>query len=509
MPAGAWAGKDGMRLSMIMEGTGAVGPLGDDPDVVRVTGDSRAVVPGSLFFALKGVRADGHAFAAEAVRRGAAAVVAERPVECAPALLLIAPSARRAMAVAASNFFGRPGEAMRLGAVTGTNGKTTVTWLVEACAQAADVPSAVMGTVTHRWPGGSRSASHTTPESTEVAATLATAREAGARLAVLEVSSHALDQERAAGLRFDAAAFTNLTRDHLDYHGDLEGYFQAKRRLFVDHLKPDGRAVLNAEDLHGARLAGELLSARGLVWRYGTAAGLELRAEGPRFGLSGIEAALATPGGRLELRSPLVGSHNLENLLCAAGLALALGLPPRSVERGLAACRGAPGRLERIEAGGVSAFVDYAHTDDALSRALAALRALGPRRLLVVFGCGGDRDRGKRPLMGEAAGRGADLAVVTSDNPRSEDQHAIICQIVPGLERAGLHRIAAARARAGERGYLVVPDRREAIALAIAAARPGDAVLIAGKGHEDYQIVGAERRPFDDREEARRALGIR
>jgi UDP-N-acetylmuramoyl-L-alanyl-D-glutamate--2,6-diaminopimelate ligase len=499
-----------MRLSEVIEGTGAAGPLGDDPEITRVTGDSRAVVPGALFFALPGSRADGHAFAAEAARRGAAAVVAERPVECAPALLLLAPSSRRSMAIAASSFFGRPGEAMKLGGVTGTNGKTTVTWLVEACAEAAGVPTAIMGTVTHRWPGGSRPASHTTPESTEIASTLAAARDAGARLAVLEVSSHALAQERAAGLRFDAAAFTNLTRDHLDYHGDLETYFQAKRRLFLEHLDPRGVAVVNAADAHGARLARELRAAGAGVsaWRYGPADEVELLAEQPRFGLSGIEAALATPAGRLRLCSPLVGSHNLENLLCAAGLALALGLPAGSVELGLSRCTGAPGRLERIEARGVAAFVDYAHTDDALSHALSALRALGPRRLLVVFGCGGDRDPGKRPLMGAATARGADLAVVTSDNPRSEDPLDIIRQIVPGLERGGMSRISAAQARGGDRGYTVVADRREAIALAIAAARPGDAVLIAGKGHEDYQIVGAERRPFDDRDEARRALGI-
>jgi len=498
-----------MRLSKVMEGTGAAGPLGDDPEIARVTGDSRAVGPGSLFFAIRGGRSDGHAFAAEAARRGAAAVVAEHPVECAPALLLLAPSTRRAMALAASNFFGRPGEAMKLGAVTGTNGKTTVTWLVEACAGAAGVPSAVMGTVTHRWPGGSRAASHTTPESTELAATLATARDAGARLAVLEVSSHALAQERAAGLSFDVAAFTNLTRDHLDYHGDLETYFRAKRRLFSDHLKPSGVAVVNADDPFGSRLAAEFeLTRGGSSWRYGLRAGRELTALGARSGLSGIEAKLATPAGTIALRSPLVGAHNLENLLCAAGLALSAGLPRDAVERGLSTCPGAPGRLERIAARGVTAFVDYAHTDDALAHALSALRALEPRRLLVVFGCGGDRDRGKRPLMGEAAGRAADLAVVTSDNPRTEEPEAIIAEIVPGLERAGVPCLAASRARAGDAGYVVVPDRREAIALALSAARAGDAVLIAGKGHEDYQVVGVEKRPFDDREEARRALGI-
>ena len=498
-----------MRLSRVMEGTGARGPLERDPEVALVTGDSREVRPGAIFFALVGGKADGHGFAAEAAARGAVAVVAEREVPCAPAVLLVAQSARRAMAIAASNFHGRPGDAMTLVGVTGTNGKTTVTYLVEACAREAGIPAAVLGTVTHRWPGGSRPASHTTPESTEVASTLAQARDAGARLAVLEISSHALAQERAAGLSFRVAGFTNLTRDHLDYHGDLEAYFHATRRLFVEHLVASGTAVVNAEDAFGARLADDLERAgRARVWRFGPRGGRDLSARGFRFDLSGIEVELDTPAGALALRSPLVGAHNLENLLCAAGLALAAGLPRDAVERGLAACPGAPGRLERIEGRGVAAFVDYAHTDDALARALSTLRALGPRRLLVVFGCGGDRDRGKRPLMGEVAARAADLAVVTSDNPRSEDPDAIIAEIVPGLERAGARRLAAAGALAGESGYLVVPDRREAIGVAVSAARPGDAVLIAGKGHEDYQIVGKDRLRFDDREEARRALGV-
>ena len=498
-----------MRLSGLIQGTGARGPLGSDPEVALVTGDSRAVRPGAVFFALVGVKADGHAFAAEAAARGAVAVVAEREVACAPALLLLAPSARRAMAIAACNFFGRPGDAMKVVGVTGTNGKTTVTYLVEACARAAGLPACVLGTVTHRWPGGSRPASHTTPESTEVASTLAAARDAGARLAVLEVSSHALAQERAAGLAIDVAGFTNLTRDHHDYHGDLERYFEAKRRLFFEHLRPSGMAVANADDSFGSRLADELEAAGGAtVWRFGLRGGPDLSAHGCRFGLSGIEAELTTPAGPVALRSPLVGAHNLENLLCAAGLALAAGIPRESVERGLAACPGAPGRLERVEGRGISAFVDYAHTPDALARALAALRALAPRRLIVVFGCGGDRDRGKRPLMGEVAARAADLAVVTSDNPRSEDPAAIIAEIVPGLERAGLRRLAASTLLAGDSGYLVVPGRREAIFLALSAARSGDAVLIAGKGHEDYQVVGNERLPFDDRDEARRALGV-
>jgi UDP-N-acetylmuramoyl-L-alanyl-D-glutamate--2,6-diaminopimelate ligase len=411
------------------------------------------------------------------------------------------------MALAAAELHGRPADALRLAAVTGTNGKTTVAYLVEACAQAAALPIGVLGTVTHRWPGTERPASHTTPESTAIQAILAEMVAAGTQAAVLEVSSHALAQERVAGMRFRAAGFTNLTRDHLDYHGDMEAYFAAKRRLFTEHLAPDGVAVVNVRDAAGARLADQLGPGR-TVWRFGGRTDDALRAEDLSTGLDGTAATFVTPAGRLAVRSPLVGAHNLENLLCAAGVALGLGVPADAVARGLSSCAGAPGRLERFSARGVSVFVDYAHTDDALARALAALRALAPRRLLCVFGCGGDRDRGKRPLMGEAAGRGADQVVVTSDNPRTEDPAAIVAEILPGLERAGLRPLSADALRGGERGFAVELDRRAAIALAVAAAREGDAVLVAGKGHEPYQLTGKARVPFSDRDEARRALGI-
>jgi UDP-N-acetylmuramoyl-L-alanyl-D-glutamate--2,6-diaminopimelate ligase len=300
------------------------------------------------------------------------------------------------MAIAAANFHGRPADALALAAVTGTNGKTTVAWLVEACARAAGLPVGMLGTVAHRWPGAERPAGHTTPESTTVHALLAEMRAAGARAAVLEVSSHALAQDRVAGMRFRAAAFTNLTRDHLDYHGDMERYFAAKRRLFLEHLVPDGVAVVNVRDPFGARLAAQLGPGRRL-WRHGGRTGDELRAEGVAGGLSGLAATIQTPAGALAIRSPLVGAHNVENLLSAAGLALALDLPPDAVARGLSECRGAPGRLERFAARGVSVFVDYAHTDDALARALEALRALAPRRLLCVFGCGGSSSRATTP----------------------------------------------------------------------------------------------------------------
>ena len=495
-----------MKLSQVLQGTGARGDARGDPEIFRVTGDSREVGPGALFFALVGAAQDGHAFAAEAAAKGAVAVVAEREVACAPAAFLVAPSSRRAMAIAAANFHGRPADGLRVAGVTGTNGKTTITYLVETCARTAGLPIGVLGTISWRYPGAERPATHTTPESTAIQAALAEMRAAGARAAVLEVSSHALAQERVAGIRFAVAGFTNLTRDHLDFHGDMERYFAAKRRLFAEHLAPDGTAVVNARDPYGARLADQLGPGR-RVWRYGTRAADDLRAEGLSLGLDGIRATLATPAGAIEVHSPLVGAHNVENLLCAAGLALALGVPQDAVGRGLSTSRGAPGRLERVDGRGVSVFVDYAHTDDALARALEALRALSPRRLLCLFGCGGDRDPGKRPLMGAVAAKGADLAIVTSDNPRTERPGAIIDAILPGLERAGMRRVTPAEASGGAGGYLVEADRRAAIALAVGLARERDAVLLAGKGHEDYQIVGATKHPLSDLEEARRALG--
>jgi len=496
-----------MRLSAIIAGTGASLGRAPDAEVSLVTSDSRKVKPGALFVAVPGARSDGHDFAAAAARAGAVAVLAERPVACAPATLLLVPSARRALALAAAAFLGHPAERLSLCGVTGTKGKTTVTYLVEACAAAAGIPCGVIGTVSWRVPGRTRPASHTTPDATEVQALLAEMADAGARVAILEVSSHALDQERVAGLSFRAAGFTNLGRDHLDYHPDVESYFQAKRRLFVERLAPDGVAVVNAADPHGARLAAELAAAGRTSWRFGIP-GAEIAPRDVRTGMDGTQAVLDTPRGEIRVRSPLVGAHNLENLMTAAGLALALRIPAAAVAAGLSSSQGAPGRLERIDGRGVAAFVDYAHTPDSLAAACAALQALSPRRLVAVFGCGGDRDRGKRPLMGRAAGAAADLVVVTSDNPRTEDPDAILAAIVPGVEETGLRRISADEARAGARGFAVIRDRRAAIALALEAARPGDAVLIAGKGHEDYQIVGTERRHLDDREEARRGLGV-
>ena len=489
-----------MRLSQLLAGHA----LSDDPEITAVVYDSRRVVPGALFACLPGTQHDGHDWAAAAAKAGAAAILAERPVDAPGATLVVVPSARAALAQAAAAFYGRPAERLKLVGVTGTNGKTTTAYLYDAIAAAAEKSCGVIGTVSYRFGNETRSASHTTPESVELQALLSEMAEAGCDRVVMEVSSHALAQDRVGALPFAAAGFTNLSRDHLDFHADMDDYFAAKAKLFGAPLQ--GIAVVNGDDPRGRALHERLVGQGRESWRFSVDdSASELHAEDVRISLEGIAATFATPRGKLSIRSPLVGAHNLQNLLCAAGLALATGLPNEAVEKGLAGSSGAPGRLERIDGGGISAFVDYAHTDDALARAAAALREVTTGRLIVVFGCGGDRDKGKRPLMGEAAGRIADLAVVTSDNPRTEDPASIVEMILPGVEKAGRRRLS--RQELGEAGYVVEVDRRKAIELAVEAARPGDVILIAGKGHEDYQILGKEKIHFDDREEARRALG--
>jgi UDP-N-acetylmuramoyl-L-alanyl-D-glutamate--2,6-diaminopimelate ligase len=479
-----------MRLSHLLQGMETDSPIGTaDPEIEAIVCDSRKVREGSLFVCVAGDRFDGHQFAADAVRQGAAAVIAERRIDVEGVPLALVPSTRRALARLALRWEGHPERSLGLVGVTGTNGKTTVTFLLSAILEAAGEKPGMLGTL-GSFVGGTRISATglTTPGPLELAADLRRMVEAGSRFAVMEVSSHALDQERVSGLRFAAAAFTNLSRDHLDYHRDMESYFAAKARLFSERLAEDGVAVVNADDPWSARIR----APRMLRYSHRDPSA-EIFARDVRQDLAGTWLEVSTPAGPLELRSPLAGEHNVENLLCAAGLALAIGLPPHAIEEGLAASSGAPGRLERIEGEGVTVFVDYAHTDAALAVAIRALRRLGPTRLSVVFGCGGDRDRGKRAPMGEAAAL-ADRVIVTSDNPRTEDPEAIVREILVGLRRANHPDVT------------VELDRRKAIEIAIEGALPGEAVLIAGKGHEDYQIVGTERRHFDDREEARRVL---
>ena len=486
---------------------GAPAHLDANPSIEALSADSRHCGPGTLFFAVVGLRVDGHDFAQQAVERGASAVVAERPLGLAVPTLLVDEVAV-ALGYAAARFCGSPAEALTSIGITGTNGKTTTAYLLEGILKRAGNAPAVIGTVSYRFGAEERPAPFTTPDPLTLQPLLGQMRDAGSTHLVMEVSSHGLQLGRLWGCDFDVAAFSHLSQDHLDLHGTMEAYLAAKALLFSRHLKNQGTAVVNLDgagseqivatvarrpDLHLLRCSREDPCA-------------ELRLEQLRCDLSGLSAELVLGEQRLALRSPLLGDYSADNLLLAAGCALAVGTRLKDVVEGATALAGVPGRLERVDNGrsNYAVLVDYAHTPDALRRALATLRPLCPGRLITVFGCGGDRDVGKRALMGEAVGEAADLAVVTSDNPRSEPTERIIGQILPGIERAGLPLVPALAG--APRGYVVAAARSQAIETAVQTLRPGDILLIAGKGHETYQIIGDERLHFDDREQARAAL---
>ncbi|HJL35005.1 MAG TPA: UDP-N-acetylmuramoyl-L-alanyl-D-glutamate--2,6-diaminopimelate ligase [Polyangiaceae bacterium LLY-WYZ-15_(1-7)] len=480
---------------------------GGDVEVKDARRDSRVVQPGDLFAAVPGATVDGARFAPQALEKGAAAVLTERRLEL-DAPQWVVESARATLGPAAHALHGDPTEELAVVGVTGTNGKTTTTYLIDEALRTLGASSALLGTVAARAGKASSPASFTTPEADDLARFAACAVDAGATHLVMEVSSHGLDQERVGGVRFEVAAFTNLSQDHLDYHGTMEAYGEAKARLFLAHAP--AACVFHVDDAFGAALADRAEAAGRRVLRVGRGEAADVRASAVRFDAAGIEAEVATPRGALTLRSRLVGAHNLENLLVALGVLLALQQRPghetelAEIAAALGAVTGAPGRLERVaDPRGVSVLVDYAHTPDALARALDALRPLTTGRLIALFGCGGDRDAAKRPKMGRAAGERADWVVVTSDNPRTEDPAAIVEAILPGVEASGQPR---REALGGARGYVVEVDRRAAIRQALAAAEAGDTVLIAGKGHEDYQILGTTKHPFDDRVEAAAAI---
>lgn len=497
-----------MRLGELVATAGRIVRGDPQQEITSIAYDSRTVTPGALFCALSGSRQEGTRYVADALARGAVAVLAGEVIEGAFPLV-VAANPRRAMALVAAQFHHWPASRMTVVGVTGTNGKTTTAYLVEAMAKAAGRRAGLVGTVEQRFGEHRRSSTHTTPESVELQALLAEMHEANVEIVSMEVSSHALIQHRVDGVRFRAAAFTQLTRDHLDYHGTMDAYYEAKSSLFREHLAEQGTAVVNTADAWGQRLAEELSAAGRTVWRFGVPGAAELEMRDLTMSPAGFEGRLVTPMGGGFVRSPLVGDFNVLNVLTASGLALAAGVPLQAVIDALSTCVGAPGRLEPLpDAGGRLVFVDYAHTDDALARVLGSLRRVvgAQARIITVFGCGGDRDKGKRPLMGEAAGRGSDLTVITSDNPRTESPAAIMADVVPGVVRAERAMLSLAEARKGEAGYLSIEDRADAISLAVEVARPGDVVLIAGKGHEDYQIAGDQKRRFDDREIARLAL---
>jgi UDP-N-acetylmuramoyl-L-alanyl-D-glutamate--2,6-diaminopimelate ligase len=482
----------------------------EDPGIRGISTDSRAVAPGDLFVALRGANADGHDYLGQAAALGAVALLLEAETPAGKTLpTAVVPDTRRALAPIALRFFGDPASEMTLVGVTGTNGKTSTTFITHSILSASGLATGLIGTVEVRYADERLRAVNTTPESLELQRLLRDMRTKKIGAAVMEVSSHGLALGRVAGCLFDVAALTNLTQDHLDFHGDMDAYADAKAQLFRHHLKPGGVAVINLDDPRAERFlaAARAGTARTLGVSRRPESAAEVRVESAEVSLSGVRARLALPSGPLELGLPLVGDFNVENLLVAVGIALGLGIAPEAIARGVAACPQVPGRMERVASDAAHqpvVLVDYAHTPDAVEKVLRTVRTLTQGRLFAVFGCGGDRDRSKRPLMAEAVARFADRAVLTSDNPRSEDPQRILREVEQGL--GAMQRVEAQRLAEAERSYAALVDRRAAVELAIQSARPGDTVVIAGKGHEDYQIVGRQRLPFDDREEARRAL---
>jgi UDP-N-acetylmuramoyl-L-alanyl-D-glutamate--2,6-diaminopimelate ligase len=470
-----------------------------DLPVTAVTDDSRTVTPGSLFVAVKGERVDGHGFVRQAVQAGAVAVMAQTPVEAGAAPLVLVRDSRRALGVVGSRFHGDPSSRLMMVGVTGTNGKTTTTYLCKALLEGAGRKVGLIGTVAYQVGQETVPASHTTPGALELQALLARMCQAQLDAVVMEVSSHALAMDRTVGCEYDAAVFTNLTQDHLDFHGTMEEYFLAKQRLFTglgEGSKAGQRAIVNLDDPYGNRVRAVC---RVPVWGYAVANRADLKAENVRLSMSGTTFTAATPAGTFPVESRLVGEHNVHNLLGAIGVALHAGATGDQVREAVTRVSNVPGRFERVSAGqDFTVVVDYAHTEDALLRLLTAAEALKTNRIITVFGCGGDRDRGKRPKMGRVAVEHSDIVVLTSDNPRTEDPAAIFLEVEAGVREA-LHRRSDVE-------YHLIADRREAIAAAVRMARPGDLVLIAGKGHEDYQIIGTKKFHFDDREVAREAI---
>ena len=488
-----------MRLGDMLRGVQIVSsPATGDVEIRGVVCHSGKVLPGAIFFALHGAKADGNVYIADAISRGAVAISSEqpRPGDVAPHIAWIqVREPRKALAIAAANFYARPAESLQLVGVTGTNGKTTITHLVDSIIKASGAKRGLFGTIAYHTPNGEYPALNTTPESVDLQGFLAEIRDAGGKYAVLEASSHALSMDRLWGCRFAAAVFTNLTREHLDYHKTFEEYFAAKRHLFEGTgAGAPLCGVINVDDPYGMRLIG--LAQRTLT--YGLQEPADITAKKFSLSFSGLSFTASTPQGKMAIESPLVGKMNVYNILGAIGAALALGIKTEYIEAGIRNLESVSGRFQRIDLGQpFLVIVDYAHTDDALENLIRTARELNPSgRIITLFGCGGEKDRTKRPVMGEVSGRLSDLTILSSDNPRSEDPLKIISDIVVGLQKTS-----------GK--YLIELDREKAIGLAFDQVRAGDIVLLAGKGHENYQILADRTLEFDDREVARRALQSR
>jgi UDP-N-acetylmuramoyl-L-alanyl-D-glutamate--2,6-diaminopimelate ligase len=485
-----------MTLGEILSGAGLVQPLTPDLAQSQITGleyDSRRVSSGALFFAFPGAKADGRQFAADALARGAAAVVSESeaPEEIAPRWIRVR-HGREALSLGARNFYGRPDERLRLTGITGTNGKTTTAYLVDSILRSAGRTTAMLGTIEYHLAGRVIPAVNTTPESLDLVRLFAELEKAGGTHVTMEVSSHALALRRVYGLHFHTAVYTNLTRDHLDFHGTMENYFAAKQMLFDGAGGPPPPfAVINRDDEWATRL--RLNPGTEAIW-YGLGPEASLRPRHISGGFQGLRFEVQFRKQRFSVQSALIGKINVYNILAACGAGLSYGIAPETIAQGIAALPAVPGRFERVDEGQpFVVVVDYAHTDDALRNVIAVARGLNPKRVITLFGCGGDRDRTKRPLMGQAAAEASDLVVLTSDNPRSEDPLAIMNDALVGIRRKDVP-------------HIVEPDREAAIRRALGEAREGDIVILAGKGHEPYQVLKGRTIDFDDRKVAREVL---
>src|SRR5580693_1951885 len=497
--ARAGAAGDRRALSEILQGVETSRDLkASSTEIRQVACDSRKVQPGALFFALHGAKADGNTYIQDAVKRGAVAIASEEPAPgTIPASVawIQVQEARKALAVCAANFFRHPANALQLVAVTGTNGKTTTTSVVDAIVKASGAKTGLFGTIAYHTPVGDYPAPNTTPESVDLQGFLAEIRDAGGKFAVLEASSHSLSMDRLWGCHFAAAVFTNLTREHMDYHKTFEDYFAAKKKVFegTGAGVPEV-AVVNSDDEYGKRLTG--LAKKTVT--YGLESDADITTKKFQLTFNGLAFTAQTPNGKLQVTSPMVGRINVYNILAAIGAAQALGLSTEIIRDGIRSLESVSGRFQRIDLGQpYFVIVDYAHTDDALENLIRTARELNPKgRIITLFGCGGGKDRTKRPVMGEVTGRLSDLTILSSDNPRTEDPLKIISDIIVGLQKTS-----------GK--YLIEPDREKAIGAAMDEARAGDTVLLAGKGHENYQILADRTLEFDDRDVARRALGAR
>lgn len=492
-----------MKLSQLIQGIDLLEKINfSDREISGLSVHSKQISQNFCFVAIPGSVVDGHQFISDAVQRGAGALVVERKENLPNDIpTLVVANARLALSRLAANWNGHPSRDLYVIGVTGTNGKTTITCLLEHMLQTSGKTAGRLGTIGFHYPDMHQTLSHTTPEPTEIQRILKEMKEHGVGYVAMEVSSHALDMNRADDIHFNQAIFTNLTPEHLDYHKSMELYFESKKRLFTEILPQGGgmgRAILNADDPFGRKLIEELKD--GPVWTFSTRpqSKWDFFVKEWHSSLEGLEAVVGTPKGECSLRSPLIGAFNLSNILAAMAGAQDAGVPLPKIKAALKDFSNVPGRLERIANNKkIHVFVDYAHTPDALKNVLISLRELNPPKITTVFGCGGDRDRSKRPIMGREVARFSHLAVVTSDNPRTEDPAVIIGQILPGVEEGGM---------VIGKSCFVEPDRRQAIALALGQAKPGEVILIAGKGHEDYQILGTQRIHFDDREVAREIL---